>query len=88
VTGLDLPGGSRPPSPIMRAVALVIVAVVIALGMNVAYTTWVVTQSQHRWCTTLITLDNADHHASPPTSKFGRQLVTDFHNLRFAYGCG
>jgi hypothetical protein len=67
---------------------VVVVAVVLALGMNVAYTTWVVTQSQHRWCTTLITLDTADHDAPPPTSKFGRQLVTDFHNLRVAYGCG
>lgn len=72
----------------MRAVTMVITAVVIALAMNVAYTTWVVTQSQHRWCQTLTTLDNADQHAPAPTSKFGRQLVTDFHQLRVAYGCG
>lgn len=88
MTGLPLTGSARPPSPIMRAVTLVVVAVVIACGMNVAYTTWVVAASQHRWCTTLTTLDNADHHAPAPTTKFGRQLVTDFHNLRLSYGCG
>jgi hypothetical protein len=80
--------GPRPPSPIARAVALVVTAVVIALAMNVAYTTWSVTESQKRWCHTLITLDNADQHAPAPTTKFGRQLVTDFHHLRLAYGCG
>lgn len=88
MTGPDLTSPTRPPSPIMRAVALVVIAVVLALGMNAAYTTWVVSTSQHRWCTTLVTLDNADEHAPPPTSKFGRQLVADFHNLRESFGCG
>jgi len=72
----------------LHAAAVALAAMLLALGMNVAYTTWVVSSSQHRWCTTLVTLDNADMHAPPPTSKFGRQLVVDFHNLRIHFGCG
>jgi hypothetical protein len=86
----ETPRARRPAGPpgIRGSVGLVIGAVVIALAVNVGYTTWSVNTSQHRWCSALVTLDTADQHAPAPTSKFGRQLVADFHNLRLSFGCG
>lgn len=42
--------------------------------------------SQHRWCSVLVTLDQADSK-SKPTTQTGRNLFADFHNLRRDF-CG
>jgi hypothetical protein len=81
------PDRARQPGP-GRGIAIIVAGVLLALATNVAYTTWSVDTSQHRWCAALVTLDNADRAAPKPASKFGRQLVADFHALRLSFGCG
>ena len=71
-----------------RPMLIMIVSFVVALLLNGAFTVWSVQQSQHRWCSTVVALDDADAHAPKPTSQFGRNLVMDFHQLRIAFGCG
>lgn len=84
--GPDAP--ARAPGTIRGPVAAVIAGFLVAIAFSVGYTTWSVNSSQHRWCSALVTLDAADQHAPPPASKFGRQLVTDFHALKLQFGCG
>ena len=71
----------------MKAVAALLVLTLIVGAANLWASYLEVQASQHRWCSTLVTLDNADQHAPKPTSAFGRNLVDDFHNLRRGF-CG
>jgi hypothetical protein len=71
-----------------RALVLMLAGFALAVVLNGFFTIWTVSESQHRWCNTITTLDQADHAAPKPTSKFGRNLVTDFHRLRGQFGCG
>lgn len=71
----------------LAALGLLLLTLVVG-GANLVATYQQVHASQHKWCAILVTLDEADQHAPPPTSAFGRRLVADFHNLRGQYGCG
>lgn len=71
-----------------RPMVIMIASFVVAILLNGSFTVWSVQESQHRWCNTVVTLDNADRHAPAPTSQFGRNLVADFRQLRSAFGCG
>jgi hypothetical protein len=70
----------------LAAAGLLILTLITGAG-NLLASYLDVQASQHRWCSTLVTLDDADQHAPPPTSPFGRHLVADFHNLRQEF-CG
>lgn len=70
----------------LAAVGLLILTLIVGAG-NLLAAYLEVQASQHRWCSTLVTLDDADEHAPPPTSPFAKHLVTDFHNLRQEF-CG
>ena len=70
----------------LAAVGLLVLTLIVGAA-NLLASYLQVQGSQHRWCSTLVTLDDADEHAPPPTSPFGEHLVTDFHNLRQEF-CG
>jgi len=73
--------------PLWSFVFLVLLAFALS-GAALLVASNEVNASQARWCSTLVTLDNADRHAPPPATQFGRQLVSDFRTLRRAFGCG
>lgn len=70
-----------------------VLAVVFSV-VNLFWTSHEVSQSQHKWCQTLTTLDNADQAAlkAPPSQKpkgaYSFALIRDFHDLRKDLGCG
>ena len=74
-------------------VAFILVCVLIMGAANLL-ASWQITQaSNHKWCATLITLDNADQKAekAPPADRpkgaYSMQLIQDFHQLRDEF-CG
>lgn len=83
----DNPAGAGKQKRERHALVLMLVSFVLALLLNGAFTVWTVSESQHRWCNTITTLDKADQSAPKPTSQFGRNLVADFHRLRGEFGC-
>ena len=76
------------------AAAIALLMVLAAIGGSYLLTEHYVNASQHKWCTTLDTLDNADQkalHAPPsqrPHGAYSLALITDFHQLRNSLGCG
>lgn len=83
----DNPAGAGKQKRERLAMVIMIAGFVVALVLNGAFTVWTVSESQHRWCSTITTLDKADRKAPKPTSQFGRNLVADFHRLRSEFGC-
>jgi hypothetical protein len=86
-----VPGAAeRPRSPV--ALVLAVVALVLALGLNAAYTTWAVSNSQHRWCAVIDLLNAAPAPAgSPqenPSRAYDQKLARDFRDLKGSLGCG
>ena len=80
-----------------RAVAsgvLMLVLILLVGGGNLWATYDVVHASQHKWCQTIDTLDNADQAAlkAPPAQRphgaYSFALISDFHHLRGQLGCG
>ena len=72
-----------------RRAAIGLLVLTLVMGAANLWASYLQVQaSQRKWCSTLVALDNADQHAPPPTSAFGRHLVTDFHDLRQQFGCG
>lgn len=75
-------------------VTIFILVCVLVMGVADLAASWVITNaSQHRWCSTLITLDNADQSAEKapasekPKGAYSFALIRDFHNLRDEF-CG
>jgi hypothetical protein len=77
-----------------RAAIGLIVVIGILLVANFLFTAHEINASQHRWCATIDTLDNADQaaeHAPPaqkPKGAYSLALIRDFHQLRQSLGCG
>jgi hypothetical protein len=71
----------------MRAMGGLVALTLVVGGGNLWASYSQVQASQHRWCSVLVTLDDADMHAPKPTTAFGRNLVDDFHGLRQEF-CG
>lgn len=71
-----------------RPIIMVVSALLLAIMLNAGYTTWLVQTSQHRWCATIGTLNNAAKGAPAPQTAYGRHLVQDFHDLYGGLGCG
>jgi hypothetical protein len=86
------PNRSKPPRwepPNFTAIVLLLGGMILALALNAAYTTWAVSQSQHRWCNTIGLLNAASAASTKkPTGPYGRQLAADFAQLFPALGCG
>lgn len=72
----------------VRSLAVLIVLLIIFTFVNLWWTSHIARSEQQKWCGLLITLDNADKHAPPPKTTFGRELVKDFSDLRHGFGCG
>ena len=71
----------------LAAVGLLILTLIVGAG-NLLASYLEVQASQHRWCSTLVTLDDADEHApAGRRRRIAEHLVTDFHNLRQEF-CG
>jgi hypothetical protein len=79
--------GQRQGMPTFAGI-LIIAGAVLAVALNLAYTTWAVNTSQHRWCATIGLLNSADAHQPAPSTQFGRNLVADFNHLYTNLGCG
>lgn len=72
----------------LRSLAVLVVLLISFTAANLYWTSRIVQSDQKKWCDLLVTLDNADHHAPPPKTKFGQRLILDFHILRENHGCG
>jgi len=77
-----------------RFFVVFILVTVLVMGVANLAASWEITQANdHKWCATLITLDNADQKAekAPPSQKphgaYSFALINDFHNLREQF-CG
>lgn len=80
--------GGRLPRVQSRAVVVLFLlntALIVVAYLFISHQAQV---NERKWCTTLVTLDQADQRAPKPTSEFGRKLVADFHQLRGSLGCG
>ena len=78
-----------------RRAAVVLTLVIVALaGVNLLFTARFVNENNHKWCSALVTLDDADQAAlkAPPAQKpkgaYSFALISDFHQLRRELGCG
>lgn len=69
------------------SVGYLVALVVLLAGVNFWWTARVVSDSNHRWCAVLTTLNNAERAGPPPASTYGRQLAEDFTRLARDEGC-
>jgi hypothetical protein len=88
-----VPGAAeRSRSPVSLAAVIAVAALVLALGLNAAYTTWAVSNSQHRWCAVIDLLNAAPPPSgSPqknPSRAYEQGLARDFRDLKGSLGCG
>jgi hypothetical protein len=66
---------------------------ILAVALNAGFTLWQTQQSQHKWCTTIETLNAADQAAkkAPPSQKpkgaYSLALIKDFQQLQGQLGC-
>lgn len=74
-------------------VAVLFAVLVSVTFFNVSYTNQVDKESDRdnrqndqKWCTLLITMDDA-YKANPPQTATGRKLATDISSLRTGLGC-
>lgn len=88
-------------TPLIRAwyaIAVSFGACVIIAVSGVAYTNHVQQQadkrstaeraeSDRRWCALLTELDNAYKGPPAPTTKLGRKVAAEVHQLRVSFGC-
>lgn len=78
------------PSP-GRAIALVLVSVLLAVALNAGFTYWAVTTSQRHWCATLDLLYTEKpppgNAAANPSRAYLQDLHARFADLRTSLGC-
>lgn len=79
--------------PTWLAFVVILVAVLLMSGLNVAYTRKVdhdrevaERESDRRWCELLVTLDSA-YARTPPNTDLGRSVASAVHNLRTSLNC-
>lgn len=73
----------------LRSLAVIVLILMAFTGANVYWTSQIAKGEGQKWCSLLITLDNADQHQKvPPQTQFGKNLVTDFRELRRGFDCG
>jgi hypothetical protein len=81
-----VPGARAVPrSHVSLAAFIAVCALVLALGLNAAYTTWAVNASQHRWCAVIDLLNAAPPPAGVPQKNPARAYD---HDLKGSLGCG
>lgn len=69
-----------------RAAVSLFVLTFLLVGASMLWTAHEVGVSQHRWCATLITLDDAAR-GHPPTTATGRRLFARITELAGEFGC-
>jgi hypothetical protein len=80
------------------AIAVAFVACLVAAGASIVYASVVQRQaekrteaeraeSDRRWCSLLVELDNAYHTKPGPTTDVGRKVADEIHQLRIGFGC-
>jgi hypothetical protein len=89
-------GAEGPPLTRRKAWSVVYLfglAVLLSV-ISLYWTNHQVNASDHRWCATIDTLDNADQAAEHapaaerPKGAYSFALIRDFHQLRQSLGCG
>ena len=68
------------------AIGLGVISTMLAVGVNISYTKHSVTTSDQKWCSLLLTLDEA-YGKTPPTSETGRKVADEIHRLRVSNRC-
>jgi hypothetical protein len=69
----------------------VVVLFLLSLAMSAGAYALGVKQSdvnEHKWCATIVLLDQASRAGPPPSTAYGLKLRADFHELRGELGCG
>lgn len=80
------------------AIVMAFLACLVAAGGAVVYASVVQRQaeqrteaeraeSDRRWCSLLVELDNAYHTKPGPTTDVGRKVAAEIHQLRIDFGC-
>lgn len=82
------PAGPGLPRGQARAVVCLFLINLVLIGSAYLLISRQVADQQQRWCAVLSTIDQADQHAPPPRTLYGRRLAADFHNLRGEFRCG
>jgi hypothetical protein len=69
----------------------VIAGFLLFAGLTVAYVTYSVNASQHRWCTTINLLNSSPPPAGSPSRNpsraYEQHLAADFRDLKASLGC-
>lgn len=71
-----------------RRYHLVALVAVLALmtAANLLWTSYQVGANNRKWCATVVLIDSA-YRSKPPATPTGRELATDFGQLRRGFGC-
>ena len=81
-----VPRMSRVALYALGAVYVCLVAIVIA---GILYTNYVNQRNNHRWCSVLVSIDDAFQQVSnnPTSTPAGRHIAEEFHRLRIDFEC-
>ena len=88
------PGPTRLPLGQARAIVGLVVIIFVLSAASLLLTSREITANNHKWCQTIVTLDNADQKAlkapvpQRPHGAYSFALIRDFHQLRGELGCG
>jgi hypothetical protein len=89
---------SRPLIRAWYAIAVSFIACLVIALAGVVYTNYVQSQARHRteaeraesdrrWCSLLVELDNAYRTSPGPTTEVGKKVAAEIHQLRVSFGC-
>lgn len=84
MTRTYVPSGQR--RVIAYMVAIAFTSTLIGSGASLAVAWRANEESDKKWCSVVVTLDNAWHEA-PPTTKSGKNLAADISALRKSLHC-
>ena len=64
----------------------VFVSMFVAVGLNIAYTSYKVHQDEQNWCEVVVSVDDG-YQKTPPVTDAGRAFASSMHRLRERLNC-
>lgn len=79
----------RPTRPLLWSLLIAFASVLAVTFSGIAYSNYVARENNRKWCSVLITIDDAYAEAlkNPNISPSGRRIGEEFHRLRVQFGC-